>query len=528
MKNKYQRNDHNMSAELIQTDWAEKYRPKTFKDLIGNKKALHELREWADSWEHGIPEKRAVILYGTAGIGKTSSAAVLASEMGWECIEMNAGDQRTADVIERIAGAASKTTTLFSHEVGEDGKKVSGKRLIVLDEADNLHGTYDKGGSKAIADVIDKTTQPILLIANDVYGITQTIRSKSLEIEFSKIQTRSLVPVLTKICQTEGITASESAVMKIAENAGGDLRSAINDLQAVTVGKTEITDSDIVISGRDVKETIFKALVKVFKGRHRSDALDAVKTLDETPEDLILWVDENLPIQFPNQDEKGKAIENGVNPDVSNGYKVLSKADLYLGRVRRRQTYRMWRYASFMTTVGPMSVRSKEYSGFIKYTSPTRWKRMGQSRSVRNMRDNIAVKISARHNKSMRTSRNEIIPYYRRLMENEEYAVSLAGESDFDMDELVYLLKAKSATKKVQNVYEKSRVIAEAKRPAETEFFKTSDSEKRSSTAAADKNQLTLEEIAKKSEEKKAEEMKKKEAEKPEEKPKNQKSLFDF
>ncbi|MDV0444702.1 Holliday junction ATP-dependent DNA helicase RuvB [Methanimicrococcus sp. At1] len=519
-----------MSAEIeTHSDWAEKYRPKTFKDLIGNKKAIHELRLWAEDWEKGFPEKKAVILYGAAGVGKTSTAAVLASEMGWEYVEMNAGDQRTADVIERIAGAASKTTTLFSHETDENGKKSSGKRLIVLDEADNLHGTYDKGGSKAIADVIDKTTQPILLIANDIYGITQTIRSKSLEIEFSRIQTRSMVPALTKICKDEGITADEKAILKIAENAGGDLRSAINDLQAVTVGKTEIKEEDIVVSGRDVKETIFKALVKVFKGHHRTEALDAVKTLDETPEDLIMWVDENLPIQFPNRDEKGKDIA-GINPDVANGYKVLSKADLYLGRVRRRQTYRMWRYASFMTTVGPMSVRSKEYSGFIKYTSPTRWKRMGQSRSVRGMRDNIAVKISARHSKSMRTSRNEIIPYYRRLMENEDYAVALAGESDFDMDELVYMLKAKSATKKVQSVYEKSRFIADAKRPAETEFFKTPEAEKRSSAAASDKNQMTLEDMAKKSEEKKAEEAKenKEKEEKTEDKPKNQKSLTDF
>ncbi|MDR0768079.1 MAG: replication factor C large subunit [Methanosarcinales archaeon] len=523
-----------MSSEIeIQNDWAEKYRPKTFKDLIGNKKAIHEFRLWAEEWEKGVPEKKAVILNGAAGIGKTSAAAVLASEMGWEYIEMNAGDQRTADVIERIAGAASITTTLFSHEVDEKGKKSSGKRLIVLDEADNLHGTYDKGGSKAISDVIDKTTQPILLIANDVYGITQTIRSKSLEIEFSKIQTRSLVPVLLKISQNEGVAVSENALLKIAENAGGDVRSAINDLQAVSIGKKEISEEDIVVSGRDIKETIFKALVKVFKGHHRSDALDAVKTLDETPEDLILWVDENLPIQFPNRDEKGRDIDGGVNPDVANGYAVLSKADLYLGRVRRRQTYRMWRYAGFLTTVGPMSVRSKDYSGFIKYASPTRWKRMGQNRSVRNMRDNIAVKISARHNKSMRVSRNEIIPYYRRLMENEDYAISLAGESDFDMDELVYLLKAKSATKKVQSVYEKSRFIADAKRPAEVEFFKTPESEKRSSAATADKNQLTLEDIAKKSEEKKAEVLKeeKKEEqkeEKTEEKSKNQKSLADF
>ncbi|MCL2550114.1 MAG: replication factor C large subunit [Methanimicrococcus sp.] len=510
------------TVEMKAIDWAEKYRPKTFKDLIGNKKPLHELRLWAEEWERGVPEKKAVIMYGPAGVGKTSAAFVLASETGWEHIELNAGDQRTADVIERIAGAASKTTTLFSHETDDTGKKNSGKRLIVLDEADNLHGTYDKGGSKAIADIIDKTTQPILLIANDIYGITQAIRSKSLELEFSGIQTRSLAPVILKICKNEGIEIDEAAAMKIAEGAGGDLRSAVNDLQAISVGKKTITGADIVISGRDVKETIFKALAKVFKGKDRKSALDAVQTLDETPEDLILWMDENLPVQFPDVDEKGKPVTGQINPDVAKGYLILSKSDIYLGRVRRRQTYRMWRYAGFMMTVGPMAARSKEYHGFIKYESPARWKRMGQSRSVRSMRDNIAAKIAARHNKSMRVSRNSLIAYYQKLMENEEYAVALASDSDFDMDELVYLLKVKSATKKVQTVYEKSRAIADSKRSPDAEFEKTPEpAEKRSSAATADKNQLTLEDIAKKSGEKK-------EAQKPEEKNKNQKSLLDF
>jgi len=48
------------------------------------------------------PENRAVVLYGKAGIGKTTTAHALAREMGWEFIELNASDQRTADVIEKV------------------------------------------------------------------------------------------------------------------------------------------------------------------------------------------------------------------------------------------------------------------------------------------------------------------------------------------------------------------------------------------------------------------------------------------
>jgi flagellar biosynthesis GTPase FlhF len=115
-------------------------------------------------------------------------------------------------------------------------------------------------------------------------------------------------------------------------------------------------------------------------------------------------------------------------------------------------------------------------------------------------------------------------------MENEEYAISLTGKSEFDIDELVYLLKAKSATKKVQEIYDKAGVIIAAKGPKESVFFKTADFEKKTEKAAADKNQITLEEIQKKQEEKQLKENddSEKTMSQKEDKPKNQKSLFDF
>ena len=115
--------------------WAEKYRPQSLKEIVGNKKAVQDLRTWAEEWLSGIPEKRAVILHGSAGIGKTSSAHALARDLGWEVIELNASDQRTAGVIEKIAGSAASMNTFFG-----------GKRLIILDEADNIHGSADRGG----------------------------------------------------------------------------------------------------------------------------------------------------------------------------------------------------------------------------------------------------------------------------------------------------------------------------------------------------------------------------------------------
>ncbi|HTX44381.1 MAG TPA: AAA family ATPase, partial [Methanocella sp.] len=137
-------------------DWAEKYRPISLSDVIGNDAAVKALKKWAATFGEG---KRAAILYGGPGVGKTSAALALAHDMGWDFIEMNASDQRTKDAINRVAGSASKTGTF-------EGARE--RRLIILDEADNLHGNADRGGEAAMIGVIRNSDQPIILIANDL------------------------------------------------------------------------------------------------------------------------------------------------------------------------------------------------------------------------------------------------------------------------------------------------------------------------------------------------------------------------
>ncbi|MFC6725228.1 AAA family ATPase, partial [Halobium palmae] len=69
------------------TDWTEKYRPSTLSEVRGNDSARDEFEEWARSWDD---HRKAVVLHGSPGVGKTSAAHALAADMGWETVELNA------------------------------------------------------------------------------------------------------------------------------------------------------------------------------------------------------------------------------------------------------------------------------------------------------------------------------------------------------------------------------------------------------------------------------------------------------
>lgn len=452
-------------------EWAEKYRPKILEKVVGNSSAIDKLKKWAQKWDQGVPEYKAVLLYGPAGVGKTSTAYALANDMNWEVIELNASDQRTADIIGKVAGSASQMKTL-------DG--IDSRRLIILDEADNLHGTSDRGGAKAIGHIVKSTKQPIILIANDAYGIASSIKTYVLEIKFNSLQTRSLISTLKGIANQEGINLENNALDNIATNADGDMRSAINDLQAVSLGKKEIRQQDIVVGQRDNKDSIFKVLEKIFKGNNAREALEATYGLDESPENLIHWIDENIPTQYSD-----KNLEK-INDAIYNAYEYVARADIFLGRVKKRQNYLMWRYAGFLMTYGTVVSKSQSKNTFIKFNPPSLWRRMGQLKNKRSMKNNVAAKIAYHCNESMNYASSQLSYTYKLLIQNPQYAPEIIAVLDLELEELLFITGNTKVTKKIQNLYNEAQLIKKTYN-AELISFKVAVKE--------DKHQKCFEEI---------------------------------
>ena len=442
------------------SEWTEKYRPKTLKNVVGNQIALQDLKNWGVNWR--IQKKKALILYGCPGVGKTSAAHALANDMGWDVTELNASDQRTAGVINRVVGSASQSYGF------------SGVNLIILDEADNLYGDSDRGGSRAITKIIKKTAQPIILIANEYYNIDKALRDACKPIEFRPVHKNSTVSVLKKICSKEGIKTDDYVISIIVDNAEGDLRSAINDLQAISFGRKKITKEDVSVAKRDMREPIFRVLSKIFKGQDIEEAMQGVYNLDETPEDFIRWLDENLPIMYKNK-------------DALTGFEFLSKADVFLGRTRKRQEYTLWRYASALMVLGVLSAKSDEKGRGYKnarFQPPSTFRKLGQSKSKRIVRNSIATKIGRFCHTSQKDALN-LISFFKILFLDEKSAINISALLRMDLNEISMLLEKRKDSKKVLGIFEAAREIIEKE---ESEFFENITAAKKEEDEVEEKN----------------------------------------
>ena len=419
-------------------DWTEKYRPTTLAEVRGNDKARDALEEWAETWED---HREAVVLHGSPGVGKTSAAHALANDKGWPTIELNASDARTKDVIERVAGEAARSGTLT-----QGG---SGRRLVIMDEADNIHGNADRGGTRAVTSLVKDADQPVVLIANDFYEMSKGLRNACREIEFREVSTRSIVPVLRDICRKEDIEFEDDALQRIAEMNSGDLRGAIKDLQALTEGRGSIEAEDVVTGERDTTQGIFEYLDVVIKEGDAETALKSSYDVDETPDDLINWIADNVPKDFE-------------GPELARAYGALARADQWLGRVRATQNYSFWKYAGDNMTAGVAAARGEQKGGWTRYGPPSYWSKLGRTKGTRKTRDYIAREIATQNGTSISTARREIMPFLATMThhcKNRELTVAMAAAYDLDADHVSFITGSGEDTNKVQSIVEDAQKL---------------------------------------------------------------------
>ncbi len=416
--------------------FTDKYFPKNFGEFIGNTEIVDDTIKWAENWQNNVPQK-PLLLFGAPGLGKTALALLVAKQFGWQLFEMNSSDLRNKDNIERIAGSATNNASLFGN-----------KRLILIDEIDSLQ-SIDRGGAAAIATIVKNSNNPVILTANEIYSDKKLLPLRTITQlkEFKKINYLSIAKRLREICDLEKISFDAEAIKELAKNSGGDFRSALLDLQNISDGIT--MDSVKEIFPRQRKEKIFPLMAKIFKGHNLLEMQEMINNSEVSSELLVKWVEENIPRQF---DLK----------DTANAFSMLSKGDIFSGRIFKRQHYSFLKYVFFLSTVGVGLSRTKDYSGWAPFQFPTLLSSLSASTSKRNLRKLVAKKIGSKTHTSIREGIQDI-PFIQFLVENKEMAPEIINFFGFDEKEIAFLLNTKEDTKKVKLLKEKSIEIEKQK-----------------------------------------------------------------
>ena len=212
--------------------WAEKYRPLNCASLLGNEEAVSEFKSWLKSWASKRKVKRkAVLLVGPPGVGKTSLARAGANDFHLRVVELNASDVRTEKAIGAALLPATTSQTLDRFSRNGEGN------LILLDEVDGVFGREDRGGLGAILSVIDDPPIPIVLTANEVGDERfDDLRRKCSVIELFEIRPRLMLMLINVILANEHAKVSQHVLEAIVRRSAGDIRSAINDAQSAAAG----------------------------------------------------------------------------------------------------------------------------------------------------------------------------------------------------------------------------------------------------------------------------------------------------
>jgi len=406
--------------------WVEKYRPKRVAEVVGNRESVEAFVKWMKQWELGRPpEKRAVLLYGPAGVGKTSLVLAYGKEHGYDVIEVNASDWRDEARVKAVVGESSLQATLEG----------STRKIILVDEVDGIAGREDAGGIAALSRIINETRVPLVLVANNPWDPKLApIREKCLMLEFRRLKKAEVVKRLKEIAEMEGIKVSDAVLEKLAERSEGDLRSAINDFQAITGGRKMVDERALeALGSRNRVREIFDALRIIFNAKSVRAARAALEGLEVDLDMVYTWILDNAPEQIPDP------------ADLAEAFEALARADMLLARVNRKQEWRLMRYAIPVMTGGVALARRHKPSGFVKFTFPPRIRFLQATSAERELRRSIAQKIAAKLHLSTAKALSQMLPYISFIMVNDGgVGESLARYFEFTPSEINYLKGGKA------------------------------------------------------------------------------------
>jgi len=307
--------------------WTEKYKPQSINDIIGNKIQVKQINTFLKNWKKSFP-KKALLLSGVAGIGKTSSTHLLGLKHNYNIYELNTSDIRTKKKLDESVSKLSGQSGLFKTKI-----------LIIFDEIDGMNGF---GGLQKIISIIENTTFPIICTCNNTEKL-KTLEKVCAHLKFKKPTLEQIKPYIENIAKKENIKISDKTLKKLIEYKNFDIRNIITTLEFLCKDSNKIKydshSKSIIKNEIETKTNLWDTIPLFF-----SKDLDINQKLDLYFNDSFM----NSVMVYQNFPKFNKNFDNIVD-----SYKYISDADLIDNFIHSNQNYSLMPHHGMLSTVAP-------------------------------------------------------------------------------------------------------------------------------------------------------------------------------
>lgn len=249
--------------------WIEKYRPKTLDEIVNQEEVVSSLKTILKT--KVMPH---MLFAGPPGVGKTATAHAFSRDLFGEdyiaaglFMEINASDERGIDTIREKVKNFARTIPM----------KGFGFKILLLDESDQLTDEAQHAFRRVMEQF--SGTCRFILIANYSNRIIEPIQSRCTVFRFRPIEARHVAEAIRRIASEEGLKLDENAVAAIVEISEGDLRKAINLLQASSTLSTEIDESIVYKVAGLAKAGEMRRLMELALAGKLTEVRDALRSV---------------------------------------------------------------------------------------------------------------------------------------------------------------------------------------------------------------------------------------------------------
>jgi DNA polymerase-3 subunit gamma/tau len=221
-----------------------KYRPTSFDDVVGQRYEIAMLRRMVETGT--VPP--AVLFAGPSGVGKTSAARILADAVkAGDVIEVDAASNGGVEQVRKILDTVR-------YSLG------GAYRVVIFDEAQSI----TRQGFEAFLKTLEEppANTIFVLCSTEPYKIPDNVLGRLIEFEFKAVTAGDVASRLATIAVKEQIQVERALVLHLANRANGNLRSAVQALDKVSLAGLKTLDEYIEAVGEgDVGPRLLAALM---------------------------------------------------------------------------------------------------------------------------------------------------------------------------------------------------------------------------------------------------------------------------